>query len=220
MSNISYDYIEDYIRGLIKDNKGYIKTMEEYALENNVPIIHKEVAQFLKVIIKSHNVKNILEVGTAIGYSASVMVLSAGESSHVTTIERSDDMEALAIENIKKLGYENNISLIKGDALEVLDDIKGEFDMIFLDAAKGHYDHFLDSCLEKLKVGGLLISDNVLFRGMVPSNDLLIRRKITIVKRMRKYLENISNDENLETVILPIGDGVALTCKLGSGKNE
>ncbi|KMT21312.1 O-methyltransferase [Clostridium cylindrosporum] len=220
MSSVSHDYIEDYIRGLIKDNEGYIKTMEDYAIENHVPIIHKEVAQFLRVIIKSHNIKNILEVGTAIGYSASVMVNAAGNNSHVTTIERSDEMEAIAVENIKKIGYDKNITLIKGDALEVLGDVKGEFDMIFLDAAKGHYDHFLEQCLEKLKVGGLLISDNVLFRGMVATNDLLIRRKITIVKRMRKYLENISNDKNLETVILPIGDGIALTCKIGSGKNE
>ena len=220
MSNVSYDYIEDYIRGLIKDHKGYIKCMEDYGIENNVPIIHKEVAQFLKVIIKSHNIKSILEVGTAIGYSASVMVESAGEDSRVTTIERNEDMAQIAIENIKKLGYDENINLIKGDALEVLENIQGEYDMIFLDAAKGHYDHFLNLCLKRLKVGGLLISDNVLFRGMVATNDLLIRRKITIVKRMRKYLENISNSENLETVILPIGDGVALTCKLGSDENE
>lgn len=220
MSNISHDYIENYIRGLIKDNEGYIKYMEDYAIENHVPIIHKEVAQFLRVIIKSHKIKSILEVGTAIGYSASVMIDAAGEDAHVTTIERSDEMEEIALENIKKLGYEKNITLVKGDALEVLDDIDGKYDMIFLDASKGHYDHFLDKCLDKLKDGGLLISDNVLFRGMVPSNDLLIRRKITIVKRMRKYLENISNDKTLETVILPIGDGIALTCKIGSDKNE
>lgn len=220
MSDISHDYIENYIRGLIKDNSGYIKLMEDYAIENNVPIIHKEVAQFLRVIIKSHKIKNILEVGCAIAYSSSVMVEAAGEDSHVTTIERSDDMEKIAKENIKKLGYEKNITLIKGDALEVLDDVKGEYDMIFLDASKGHYDEFLTKCLKKLKTGGLLISDNVLFRGMVATNDLVKRRKITIVKRMRKYLENISKDENLETVILPIGDGIALTCKLGSDKYE
>lgn len=220
MSGISYDYIEKYIRGLIKDNSGYIKLMEDYAIENHVPIIHKEVAQFLRVIIKSHKIKNILEVGCAIAYSSSIMVEAAGEDSHVTTIERSDDMEAIAKENIKNLGYDKNITLIKGDALEVLDDVNGEYDMIFLDAAKGHYDEFLTKCLKRLKTGGLLISDNVLFRGMVASNDLVIRRKITIVKRMRKYLENISKDENLETVILPIGDGIALTCKLGSDKCE
>lgn len=220
MSNVSHDYIEEYIRGLIKNSSGYLECMEEYALENNVPIIHKEVAQFLKVIIKSHNIKNILEVGTAIGYSSSIMASASGKDSSIKTIEINNDMYDISIENIKKLGFENNITVIKGDALEVLDDIDGEYDMIFLDASKGHYDEFLNKCLKKLKTKGLLISDNVLFRGMIASNDLVKRRKITIVKRMRKYLKNISNDKNLETVILPIGDGVALSCKLGSGEDE
>ncbi|MEF9933823.1 MAG: O-methyltransferase [Clostridium sp.] len=220
MSGVSHDYIEDYLRSLVKDHQGKLQEIEAYGVENNVPIIHKEVAQFLKVIIKSHNVKKILEVGTAIGYSASVMIDAAGSDSHVTSIERSEDMYKLATENIKSQGFENNANLIFGDALEVLKDVEGEFDMIFLDAAKGHYDHFLEECLKKLKVGGLLVSDNVLFRGMVASNDLLIRRKITIVKRMRKFLSHISSVDHLETTILPIGDGVALTCKLRRDENE
>lgn len=220
MSAISHDYIETYIRGLIKENNGYIKEMEDYAVENNVPIIHKEVAQFLKVIIKSHNIKKILEAGTAIGYSSSIMAKAAGKDSKVTTIEINDDMYNISRENIEKLKLKDNIEVIKGDALEVLENITGEYDMIFLDASKGHYDEFLNKCLDKLKPNGLLISDNVLFRGMVATNDLVKRRKITIVKRMRKYLENISTSENLETSILPIGDGIALTCKTRSEKSE
>lgn len=213
MSNISHDYIEDYIRGLLPKSEGHIKEMEDYALLNNVPIIHPEVAQLLRILIKSHGVKNILEVGTAIGYSASIMAAAAGEGSHVITIEREDDMCLIAAENIKLMGFDDSIKIVKGDAMEVLNEIEGEFDLVFLDAAKGHYDHFLPMCLERLKHGGLLVCDNVLFRGMVATNKLLIRRKITIVKRMRKYLSHISNMPGLETVILPIGDGVALSLK-------
>jgi predicted O-methyltransferase YrrM len=216
MSNISHDYIEEYIRGLIPEKHGHIKVMEDYASEKNVPIIHPEVGQLLKVLIKSHGVKRILEVGTAIGYSAGLMAEAAGCNCEIVTIERDEEMQRLALENIGKLGLENNIKIVFGDALEVLENIHGEFDMVFLDAAKGHYDHFLPRCLELLKVNGLLVCDNVLFRGMVATNELLIRRKITIVKRMRKYLTHISDMKELETVVLPVGDGIALSCKLAN----
>lgn len=220
MSNISHDYIEEYIRGLIKEPNGHIKTMLDYATLKEVPIIHPEVGQFLKVLIKSHGVKRILEVGTAIGYSASLMAEAAGEDCKIVSIERDEEMKTLAEENIKKLGYESRIDIIFGDAMEVLNDIEGEFDMVFLDAAKGHYDHFLPMCLKHLKINGLLVCDNVLFRGMIATNKLLIRRKITIVKRMRKYLSHISDMKELETVVLPIGDGIAFSCKLGDIKEE
>ncbi|MDF2673719.1 MAG: O-methyltransferase [Clostridiales bacterium] len=214
MSNISHDYIEEYVRGLIPEKQGYIKIMEDYAVEKNVPIIHPEVGQFLKVLIKSHRVKRILEIGTAIGYSAGLMAEAAGNDCEIVTIERDEEMKSLALENIKQLGFEKNINIVFGDALEALEDIQGEFDMVFLDAAKGHYDHFLPMCLSHLKVNGLLVCDNVLFRGMVATNKLLIRRKITIVKRMRKYLTHVSSMRELETVVLPIGDGISLSCKL------
>lgn len=214
MSKIAHDYVEDYIRGLINNKNQKIKDLQDYAIENDVPIIHPEVAQFIRVMIKTKGIKKILEVGTAIGYSSIVMADAAGEGCQIISVERDDDMYAKAIENIKNFGYENNIKVIKGDALEVLENIEGEFDMIFLDAAKGHYDHFLPKCIRTLKINGLIISDNVLFRGMVATNELLIRRKITIVKRMRKYLEHISNMEELETSILPMGDGVAVSCKI------
>lgn len=214
MSNISHDYIEDYIRGLLPVRSGIIGDMEKYALDNNVPIIHPEVAQFLRVLIKSHGIKRILEVGTAIGYSAAIMSEASGEDSKIITIERDEDMYNLAVKNIGLLKMEKNIEVIKGDAMEILSDIKGSFDLVFLDAAKGHYDHFLPMCLKALKVNGLIVSDNVLFRGMVATNQLLIRRKITIVKRMRKYLTHISSMPDLETVVLPIGDGIAFSTKL------
>ena len=214
MSNIVHDYIEDYIRGLLPGRDGQVKEMEEYAKENNVPIVHPEVAQLLNVLIKSKGIKNILEVGTAIGYSSIIMAKSAGDGCHIDTIERNDDMYKIAVENVKSAGLENSINIIKNDAMEALKDIEGTYDMIFLDASKGHYDHFLELCLEHLKIGGFLISDNVLFRGMIATNELVIRRKITIVKRMRKYLKHITNMPELETVVIPISDGVALSLRV------
>lgn len=213
MSNIAHDYIEEYIRNLIPKRDGPIAQMEQYAKDNNVPIVEPEVAQFLKILIKTKNIKTILEVGTAIGYSSSIMAEAAAQGAHIVTIERDDAMYQLAAGNIKKAGYENNIKIIKADALEVLPEINEKFDMVFIDAAKGHYEHFLPYCLKALNLNGLIVADNVLFRGMVATNKLLIRRKITIVKRMRKYLDTISNMKELETVVLPISDGIALSVK-------
>jgi len=220
MSNISHDYIEEYIRALLPVRTGTIGELEKYAIENNVPIIHPEVAQFLRVLIKSHKVKNVLEIGTAIGYSACIMAQAAGFDAQLVTIERDDSMCELAVQNIAALNMQENIKVLKGDAIDILNTMEGEFDLVFLDAAKGHYDAFLPFCLNRLKLGGLLVCDNVLFRGMVASNHLLIRRKITIVKRMRKYLTHISSMPELETVVLPIGDGIAFSTKLMEVVNE
>ena len=213
MSNIVHDYIEEYIRELIPEDLGIIKELEDYAKNNDVPIIQKEVAKLLSIIIKSHGIKNILEVGAAIGYSSIVMANAAGDCG-ITTIERNDEMYDKACENIKKAKLDDKIKIIKGEALEVLKGLNGTYDMIFLDAAKGHYIHFLPECMRLLKTGGLLISDNVLFRGMIATNDLVKRRKITIVKRLRKYLSAISNMPELETVVLPVGDGLAISLKV------
>ncbi|CDF58242.1 O-methyltransferase [Thermobrachium celere] len=214
MSNIVHDYVEEYIRELIIEKDEFLKVLREYAEQNNVPIVHKEVAQFLKVLIKSNNIKRILEVGTAIGYSAILMAKAVGNDCEIVTIERDEKMYALALENIKRANLQDNIKVIKGDALEVLDTIDGKFDMIFIDGAKGHYSEMLNKISKLLKLNGIVFADNVLFRGMVCSNELLIRRKITIVKRMRKYLKELSESNIYETVILPVGDGVALSTKI------
>ena len=136
---------------------------------------------------------------------------ACGGECHITTIERDDNMINYAKENIKKFGLEGKINILQGDCLEVLESLHDEFDMIFMDAGKGHYNHFLPECLRLLKKDGIIIADNVLFRGMVASDDLVKRRKITIVKRMRKYLDMVSKDENLITTVIPMGDGIALT---------
>ncbi|MDU1442448.1 MAG: O-methyltransferase [Clostridium cochlearium] len=209
MSNITYDYMEEYIRGLIKDEDDLLIELEEFAKENSVPIIHKEVGRFLEVLINIKKPKKILELGTAIGYSAILMEKASQGESSITTIERDKAMVDLATKNIEKSGYKEKIKIVEGDCLEVLSEIDEKFDLIFMDAGKGHYNHFFSECLRLLEDDGIIIGDNVLFRGMVASDHLVKRRKITIVKRMREFLNMVSQDEFL-TSIIPMGDGLAL----------
>lgn len=216
MSNINKTYIEDYIREIMPKNNGILASMEQYAENNHIPIIHPEVAQLLRVLIKIKKPKRILEVGTAIGYSTIIMVESLEGSGTITTIERRDDMIDLALDNIKKAGFQNQINIIKGEAKEILPNLDEVYDFIFLDAAKGKYMEFFNYCINNLDTDGIIVSDNVLFKGMVANDDLVVRRKKTIVKRMREYLNFICNTKGLVSSVIPIGDGVALTYKEGN----
>ena len=191
MSNIVNNLVEEYIRNTLKDKEGLLRELEIYAHENNVPIVHKEVSDLLKVLLKVDKPKRILEVGCAIGYSSILFATTVGEDVQITTVERNEVMIEKAKENIKRAGFEKNITVLEGDAEELLSKIEGEFDMIFLDAAKGQYKLFYDTVIDKLKVGGLLISDNILYKGMVAHDDFIVKRKKTIVKRMRNYLDYI-----------------------------
>lgn len=211
MSGITYDYMEEYLRGLIGENKGVLKEIEDFAKENGVPIVQKEAGKFLEFMVSMKRPLKILELGTAIGYSSILMYNAAKTNPDIVTIERSQEMIKLAKENLKKFNLEDKITIKEGDCLEILENLDEEFDLIFMDAGKGHYNHFLPHCLRLLKQDGIIIADNVLFRGMVPSDDLVKRRKITIVKRMRTYLDMVSNDENLITSVIPMGDGIAIT---------
>ncbi|MDR5658110.1 O-methyltransferase [Serpentinicella sp. ANB-PHB4] len=213
MSEITHSYVENYIRSILPDQEGLLKEMEQYANDNHVPIVHKEVAALIKVLTKSVQAKKVLEVGMAIGYSSMIFIESMGKDGHITTIERDDKMYELALNYIEKAGIANQVKIIKEDALEVLKHLEGTYDLIFLDGAKGHYNEFLEDCLRLLKKGGIIISDNILFKGMVATDDLVTRRKRTIVNRMRDYLSYISHHPKLETSILPIGDGVAISYK-------
>ncbi|WP_461204504.1 O-methyltransferase [Clostridium sp. DL1XJH146] len=213
MDGITYDHIDNYLRSLINFNDDILDDLENYAHINNVPIVQKEVANLIRFIISIKKPIKILELGTAIGYSSILMNIESKNNSKITTIERSDKMYDIAVENIKKYNMDKSINVIKGDCLDVIQALNQKFDLIFIDAGKGHYNHYLPHCLRLLKDDGMIISDNVLFRGMVASDDLVIRRKITIVKRMREYLEEISIREDLNTTILPIGDGVAITLR-------
>jgi predicted O-methyltransferase YrrM len=138
----------------------------------------------------------------------------AGEGFNIVTLERNEENAALAMENIKQAGMEQSIKVLVGDASEVLKQVDGTYDMIFVDAAKGQYMDFFEKSIGKLRIGGLFVCDNVLFRGMVAERSLLIRRKITIVKRLKKFLHYISNNDSLQTTIIPMGDGVSISVKL------
>lgn len=213
MSGITYDYMEQYLRGLIGENTGVLKELEDFALENSVPIVQKEVGKFLELMVNIKKPIKILELGTAIGYSAILMYLASNRKSKIVTIERDEKMAAIAAENFKKYKTDSDICVIKGDCIDVLQSLNEEFDIIFMDAGKGHYKHFLPDCLRLLSQDGIIIADNVLFRGMVASRELLVRRKITIVKRMKSYLEEVSNNPELLTSVLPMGDGIAVTTR-------
>jgi predicted O-methyltransferase YrrM len=138
---------------------------------------------------------------------------SSNGSCHITTIERDKNMIEVAQDNVNRYGLQDKISIIEGDCLEVLENLNEGFDFIFMDAGKGHYNHFLPHCLRLLNKDGIIIADNVLFKGMVASKDLLIRRKITIVKRMKTYLDMISGNKDLITSVIPMGDGIAVTTR-------
>ncbi|MGL5615630.1 MAG: O-methyltransferase [Sarcina sp.] len=211
MSGVTFDYMENYLRALIPERTGLFKELEEFANENHVPIIQPEGAKFLELMVSLNRPKKILELGTAIGYSSILMNKATDGEAIIKTIERSEEMVTLARANIKKYGLDDKIEVLQGDCLEILENLDEKFDLIFMDAGKGHYNHFLPHCLRLLEEKGTLISDNVLFRGMVATDDLVRRRQITIVRRMRSYLDMISKDDSLITTVIPMGDGIAIT---------
>lgn len=207
--NINHEYIIRYLRDNVPKSEGLLAELEEYAKENKVPISQPESINMIELLIKLCNVKSILEVGSAIGYSA--IRMSRANNASVTTIELSHEMAVRANENFKKAELEDKITLIEGDGCEVLKTLDGQFDLIFIDAAKAHYMEFFDECKRLLKPGGLLISDNVLYKGMTATDELLIRRKVTIVRRLREYIKTICQSDEFDTAVIPIGDGVALS---------
>ena len=202
-----------YINSLDSGNSDICNLIEKEALNDNVPIIRKEMGNLLKVLIALKQPERILEVGTAVGYSSILMSENMPENCHITTIENYDKRIPVAKNNFIRAGVIDKITLIEGDAADVLKTLDGPYDFIFMDAAKGQYKLFYDMIIDKLRVDGLLISDNILYKGMVAHDDFVIRRKKTIVKRMRNYLDYICNCDYLSTSLIPIGDGVALSYK-------
>ncbi len=213
MSSVNEDYITNYIRDIVPEKSGQLKLMEEYAHENNVPIIEPEVGQLITVLLKLHRPVDILEVGTAIGYSALLMAQTLKGDWNITTMERNPEMIEMALENFQASPYSDRIKIIEGDARETFPHLTKKYDFIFLDAAKGQYMEFLHYAMDLLKPGGLIVSDNVLYKGMVASDQLVVRRKRTIVNRLREFLEHINKMEGYTSSVLPLGDGVALTFK-------
>ena len=203
-----------FIHSFDRGNPPYLHELEKYAKETNVPIIRPQMQSLLKFLLAWGKPMQILEVGTAIGFSALLMSEYAPKGCHITTIEKYEKRIPLARENFKKAGKEQDITLIEGDATEVLAELTESYDMIFMDAAKGQYINFLPDILRLLKPGGLLISDNILQDGdIVESKYAIVRRNRTIHNRMREYLYALTHHDELETVILPVADGVTLSTK-------
>ncbi|MBP3421876.1 MAG: O-methyltransferase [Lachnospiraceae bacterium] len=203
-----------YINSLENGNPAYLDELEAYAKQMQVPIIRKEMQSFMRTLLIMNKPKRILEVGTAIGFSALFMSEFMPEGGHITTIEKYEKRIPLAKENFRKNGKEASITLLEGDATEILKELQEPFDFIFMDAAKGQYIHFLPDVLRLLNPGGILLSDNVLQDGdIIESKFAVTRRDRTIHKRMREYLYTLKNHEQLETAILTLGDGVALSVK-------
>lgn len=205
-----------FINSLDAGNPAYLNELEEYARATDVPIVRTEMQSFLRFLMKMKQPMHILEVGTAIGFSALLMSEYAPQGCKITTIEKYEKRIPLAKENFKKAGKEAVITLLEGDALEILPTLTQQYDFIFMDAAKGQYIHFLPDIMRLLAPGGLLVSDNVLQDGdVLESRFAVTRRNRTIHGRMRDYLYTLKHTEELTTAIIPLGDGVALSVKNG-----
>ena len=190
-----------------------LEAIESEALESFVPIIRTETKSLLKVLLTLAKPMRILEVGTAVGYSALVMQTYGPENCKITTIENYAKRIPVARANFARAGKESDITLIEGDALEVMKGLTGPYDFIFMDAAKGQYIHYLPEAMRLLVPGGLLVSDNVLQDGDVINSRFAVERRNRIHSRMREYLFELKHREDLQTVILPVGDGVAVSVR-------
>lgn len=205
-----------YINSLEQGNTEILDVIEKEAIADYVPIVRKEMQTFLKMILELKQPEQILEVGTAVGFSAVLMAEYNPKPCRITTIENYKKRIPIARENFKRAGKEEQIVLLEGDAAEVLKTLKEPYDMIFMDAAKGQYLNFLPDILRVLKDGGILISDNVLQDGdIVESRFAVTRRNRTIHKRMREYLYTLTHHRELVTTVLPVGDGITISVKKG-----
>ena len=211
---ISKERTDVFINSLDSGNSPLLDEIETESLQNYVPIIRKDMQGFLKFILAVRKPEKILEVGTATGFSALLMAENTSSDTMITTIEKYEKRIPVAKENFKRAEKENRITLLEGDATDILKELTGEFDFIFMDAAKGQYLSFLPDVLRLLTPGGMLITDNVLQDGdVLESRYAVTRRNRTIHTRMREYLYELKNHPVLDTVILTVGDGIAVSVK-------
>lgn len=211
---ITDERISAFINSLDCGNTEFLNEVEDECRKTKVPVIRTQMQSLLKFLLAVNRPRKILEVGTAIGFSALLMSEYAPEGCHITTIEKYGKRIPLAKENFRRGGKEGRITLLEGDAAEILKGLEDPYDFIFMDAAKGQYIHFLPDILRLLKTGGLLVSDNVLQDGdIIESRFAVTRRNRTIHARMREYLYELKHNSQLETVILQVGDGVTVSVK-------
>ena len=208
--------ITEYLHSLEISRGELLDTIEKKAIEDGVPIIRSETAALLRSLTAALRPENILEIGTAVGYSALQMCQVMPEKCHITTIEKYEKRIPEAKENFRKAGEESRITFLEGDADMWLKELKGkQFDLVFMDAAKGQYLNWLPLLLDLMPVGAVLISDNVLQDGdVVQSRFAVQRRNRTIHSRMREYLYELKHMEEFETAVIPIGDGVTISTRI------
>ena len=208
--------ITEYLHSLETSRGELLDTIEKKAIEDGVPIIRSEAAALLRSLTAALRPENILEIGTAVGYSALQMCQVMPANCHITTIEKYEKRIPEAKENFRKAGEESRITFLEGDADMWLKELKGkQFDLVFMDAAKGQYLNWLPLLLDLMPVGAVLISDNVLQDGdVVQSRFAVQRRNRTIHSRMREYLYELKHMEEFETAVIPIGDGVTISTRI------
>ena len=211
---IANERIISYINSLSTEDTPFLTELEKWALKERVPIIRKETQSFLKMLLVMKQPEHILEVGTAVGYSALLMAQVMPEGTDILTIEKYEPRIPVARRHFEEAGLSDRITLLEGDAGEILKKLEGPFDFIFMDAAKGQYIHWLPDILRLLSANGVLFSDNVLQDGdIIESRFAVERRNRTIHARMREYLYTLTHMPELQTSVVPIGDGVALSVK-------
>lgn len=197
-------------------NKVELQKIKEKALENHIPIIMDDTLHYIYELYKNKPISSILEIGTAVGYSAICFTEILNENGFIDTIERDEERISEAKENIKKAEVEEKINIFEGDAVEILPTINKKYDMVFIDAAKGKYPFFLKEALRMLNDNGIILADNILYKGYVMS-DYNKHKQRTAVRNLREYIKDVTENPNLETKILEIGDGLAVS-KLNKNK--
>lgn len=216
---ITLPQVTEYLNGLYRPLNHNLELLRDDAEKSHVPIILRDAEELILNYIRIKKPKRILEIGTAVGYSA-LCFATVDPNVQITTLELREDMYEIANENIKRFGFDNRIQIILGDARESLKELvnvyeKGEiepFDMVFIDAAKGQYQVFWDECIKMTSLDAIVISDNVLYKAITASKEFLsTRRNGTIMRRMRSYLTHITTLENVATAVLPVGDGLAIS---------
>lgn len=206
--------ITSFINSMNRDDEGIIGEIEQEALADGVPIIRRETREWMKTMLLIKKPVRILEVGTAVGFSAICMSRFLAEGGHIDTIENWEPRIQQAKINFARAKAQDKITLLEGDAADWLKKLQKPYDFIFMDAAKGQYIHFLPDVVRLLETDGILVSDNVLQDGEVLDSKYVVeRRNRTIHARMREYLYALKHHELLETCVIPLGDGVALSVK-------
>ena len=191
-------------------NKQELQKIKQKALEEHIPIIMDETLEVIEKYLKNNKPKRILEIGTAVGYSAICFTQILEEDGIIDTIERDTERVKEARENIKKAEVENKINIYEGDAVEILPTLDNKYDVIFIDAAKGKYPFFLKEALRMINKNGVIFADNILYKGYVMS-DYNKHKQRTAVRNLREYIKEVSENPNLETEILEVGDGLAIS---------